>query len=80
MNGYTNRETWATVLHISNNETLYYCINPLKFDYFGPALVFQIRDTLYQYFNKGELVEMLEDIGDISKVNWREVAEAVNHD
>jgi len=80
--GWTNRETWATMLHINNDEGL---LNPLKEvaqlhenlndmadeieAFIGEVLVFDNIST-----NRNAFM-MLQDIGSLYRVNWREIAE-----
>lgn len=76
-NGYSNRETWATVLQISNTKSLY------DTNYGQPSDVLKMRfyQTAKQYNYRPDSIKedwanALSDIGDLSKVNWDEVAEA----
>ena len=82
-NGWTNRETWATALHIDNDEGL-----------LAPILeVAQLHDNLTDLAQEiesfiGEVLDfdnvstnrnayiMLTDIGSLYRVNWREIAES----
>ena len=83
-NGWTNRETWATALHINNDEGL---INPL-------SEVAKLHDNLNDMADEvegfiSEVLEfdnistnrsaflMLQDIGSLYRVNWREIAESI---
>jgi hypothetical protein len=81
-NGWTNRETWATALHIDNDEGL-----------LAPILeVAQLHDNLYDLADEiRDFIEevldfdnvstnrnafsMLTDIGSLYRVNWKEIAE-----
>jgi hypothetical protein len=81
-NGWTNRETWATALHIDNDEGL-----------LAPILeVAQLHDNLTDLAEEIEnfieevldfdnvstnrnAFSMLTDIGSLYRVNWREIAE-----
>jgi hypothetical protein len=83
-NGWTNRETWATALHINNDEGL---INPL-------SEVAKLHDNLNDMADEvegfiSEVLDfdnvstnrnaflMLQDIGSLYRVNWREIAESI---
>jgi hypothetical protein len=83
-NGWTNRETWATALHITNDGGL---INPLN-------EVAKLHDNLNDMADEieafiSEVLEfdnistnrsaflMLQDIGSLYRVNWREIAESI---
>lgn len=75
-NGWTNRETWATVLHLTNTDYMYEdCkgLSPSKLY----SYVWQIFRAV-EYNRIRPLVAMVEDIGDLNKVNWQEVADALN--
>lgn len=63
--GWTNRETWATVFVINNTEELYLFTR----DKSATALESVLGSGLLN-------PEEVESIGDLSKVNWSEVAEA----
>ncbi len=81
-NGWTNRETWATALHIDNDEGL-----------LAPILeVAQLHDNLYDLADEiRDFIEevldfdnvstnrnafsMLTDIGSLYRVNWQEIAQ-----
>jgi hypothetical protein len=89
-NGWTNRETWATALHINNDQGLYETMK----EYTEHALtecdsepVMCLEETLENWIiedlltlenlagNEG-LFSMLTDIGSLYRVNWREIAES----
>jgi hypothetical protein len=71
--GWTNRETWAAWVHISNNETYYNLCkgwNPAEMGRdLGKALSDPNPNDRFQ-------VVAAEDIGNISRVNWNEIAAA----
>lgn len=88
-NGWTNRETWATMLHIDNDQWL----QETAMDYAKTAVEeydeqarYELAQTLQNWIeedlltlenvagNKG-LWLMLTDIGSLYRVNWREIAE-----
>ena len=74
-NGYSNRETWATALQLSNDQDLYL--------FFRGKSAEQIKAGVWEIdFHSSDYTPMsnfvLKDIGDLSKVNWSEVAEALS--
>lgn len=84
-NGWTNRETWATALHINNDEGL---LNPLinvaKLHDSTPELADEIQafivDDVLEFDNVStnrSAFLMLSDIGSLYRVNWREIAESI---
>jgi UDP-2,3-diacylglucosamine pyrophosphatase LpxH len=91
-NGWTNRETWATKLHLDNDEALNEWAYEFARDWkeTGEA-VYTLGDTLKNWVeddlltlenvagNRG-LWLMLTDIGSLYRVNWREIAQAYADD
>lgn len=89
-NGWTNRETWATKLHLDNDETL----NDWAWEYarkweeareerstyeLGQDLKNWVEDDLLILENiagNRDLWLMLTDIGSLHRVNWLEIAQA----
>ena len=89
-NGWTNRETWATMLHIDNDQALSEIANDyasvcLKYDDEGEdisCLSLTLEEwitgdllTLENISGNQGLWLMLTDIGSLYRVNWREIAE-----
>jgi hypothetical protein len=83
-NGWTNRETWATALHINNDEGL---INPLSEVAKLHESVNDMADEIESFItevldfdnvstNRNAFI-MLQDIGSLYRVNWREIAESI---
>jgi hypothetical protein len=83
-NGWTNRETWATKLHLDNDEAL----NEYAWEYArANANAYELGETLKNWIeedlltleniagNRG-LWLMLTDIGSLYRVDWREIAQA----
>jgi hypothetical protein len=88
-NGWTNRETWAAALHLSNDEGLYrFCVDLVReADSIGEA-----AETLGDWFedeanvvfhpfeDEGVAPEwgrlMLSDVGSLWRVDWYAVAES----
>jgi hypothetical protein len=82
-NGWTNRETWATALHINNDEGLYktvqdWAVTNLEEDEAEAVTV--LSESIEDFVT--ELLEtdwdgvksMRYDIGSLWRVNWREIA------
>lgn len=82
-NGWTNRETWATKLHLDNDEAL----NEYAWEYArANANAYELGETLKNWIeddlltleniagNRG-LYLMLTDIGSLYRVNWQEIAQ-----
>ena len=83
-NGWTNRETWAVVLHINNDEGL---LNPINEVAKLHENLNDLADEIESFINEDVLnfenistnrnaFLMLQDIGSLYRVNWREVAES----
>ena len=88
-NGWTNRETWATALHINNEQAFYYHAQDMAAGYqddksgLADALEEWIGELLDMEMvlsappeNRRELINMSNDIGSLYRVNWREIAES----
>jgi len=87
-NGWTNRETWATKLHLDNDRYL----NEIAWEYaraydqayeLGQVIKNWIEEDLLTFENitvansdGNYLWLMLTDIGSLYRVNWREIAQA----
>lgn len=72
MNGYKNRETWAVALHLSNDQDLYNRYKGLS----ASAIQRKVEHDLSG--DRYELVHaMARDAGDMDKVDWVEVSEAL---
>jgi hypothetical protein len=80
-NGWTNRETWATALHISNDQGLEDTAAELTRD---AADVYRLADALECFVDEvldddhvrenPHAFMMLTDIGSLWRVDWREIA------
>lgn len=81
-NGWVNRETWATDLHLSNDEGLYSMVCELA----GRCQsIYELEDAIKDFvevelkdfagFN-AELTKIFDDIGSLWRIDWREIAES----
>ena len=84
-NGWTNRETWATALHLSNDEYLYntcleLCDDRKKWsagDAIEQWVTEEVETVLHPQHGEAsaEWVRLLiSDVGSFWRVNWTEVA------
>jgi hypothetical protein len=84
-NGWTNRETWATVLHLNNEQGLYETVRDWavsNWEEDESEAVTVLSESIEDFVT--ELVEsdwdgvkfMRSDIGSLYRVNWREIAES----
>ena len=83
-NGWTNRETWATKLHLDNDQAL----NDKAWEYArANASPYELGETLKNWIEEDlltleniagnrDLWLMLTDIGSLYRVDWREIAQA----
>ena len=90
-NGWPNRETWATALHLSNDERLYnVCVG-----YGEGRSVGQHADDIQNFvedavdgvlfqpapFDDSDLIRpMISDVGSFWRVDWLAVAESFRED
>lgn len=80
-NGWTNRETWATALHINNDEGL---LSPILEVAQLHESVGELADEIEAFIDEVLTFEnistnrqafmMLQDIGSLYRVNWYEIA------
>ncbi len=83
-NGWSNRETWATKLHLDNDEALnkYAWEYAREYDHayeLGQVLKNWVEEdllTLKNIAGNRDLWLMLTDIGSLYRVDWREIAQA----
>jgi hypothetical protein len=84
-NGWTNRETWATALHLNNEQGLYETVRDWavsNWEEDESEAVTVLSESIEDFVT--ELVEsdwdgvkfMRSDIGSLYRVNWREIAES----
>lgn len=88
-NGWSNRETWATMLHINNDQVLYEIAREYaqqEQEQHGEQARYELAQTLQNWIEEDLLTLenvagnqglwlMLTDIGSLYRVNWREIAE-----
>ena len=95
-NGWTNRETWACNLWLTNdesiyNETLRVLREADKLDRKNGTKTIEKQDALKEFvedlqsqeeFGKpeSELTAMFKDIGSLWRVNWAEIVESFKED
>ena len=81
-NGWTNRETWAAVLHLMNNEGTY---NGVLERVASSDDVYELASVLESYVDEiildygqhvPEVRMMRDEIGSLWRVNWVELAES----
>lgn len=93
-NGWKNRETWATMLHINNDQWLQETATDYarrELEEYGEQARYELAQTLQNWIeedlltlenvagNKG-LWLMLTDIGSLYRVDWREIAQSLLDD
>lgn len=79
-NGWTNRETWATALHLNNDQDTYEHAKSMADEYTDDKS--GLADALEKYVT--ELLDadwdgvkpMRYDIGSLWRVNWMEIADS----
>ena len=83
-NGWTNRETWACHLHLTNDEGWYDMARGIVADAGGTRDGYAAANALADWFDEiggytptPGIRMMLDDIGSLWRVNWREVANAL---
>lgn len=93
-NGWTNRETWATHLWITNDEGFYSYVEERRravwsMESKGPSRLGRFAYELEEFFKvhsadaqegeaSKEVLSMLFDIGSLWRVNWDEIAKALS--
>lgn len=83
--GWTNRETWALMLHINNDEGLYYAAREVLSEGGEEGLREHVTVLLDpDEFREGtgesqprEIARMAHEVGSLWRVNWSEVYEAL---
>lgn len=92
--GWTNRETWALMLHTNNDEGLYHSARAWVSEALNSDLdvvnyiEIQFTDLLDPILYRDEygteqsdsLVVMAREVGSLWRVNWTEVVEALTED
>ena len=76
-NGWTNRETWAAHLWITNEESLY--TSALHAN--TGLLLKEYMEELLSLRQESETLQiMFDDIGSLWRVNWKEIHDAIKED
>ena len=76
-NGWTNRETWAAHLWITNEESLY--TSALHAN--TGLLLNEYMEELLSLRQESETLQtMFDDIGSLWRVNWKEIHDAIKED
>jgi len=76
-NGWTNRETWAAHLWITNEESLY--VSALHAN--TGCLLEEYMEELLSLRQESETLQiMFDDIGSLWRVNWKEIHDAIKED
>lgn len=91
-NGWTNRETWAANLHITNDEGLYSSARETvqdAIDVAGPdkgshtaanALEDWFESTTEDFSDSDGIQTMVREVGSVWRVNWKEIADGLLED
>lgn len=88
-NGWSNRETWATMLHIDNDQVLLETATEYaqqELEQYGEQARYELAQTLQNWIEEDLLTRdniagneglwlMLTDIGSLYRVNYRELAQ-----
>jgi hypothetical protein len=89
--GWTNRETWALMLHINNDQGLYEMFRQIVRDY-PDDQERAVRGQVEELLNPAEYREMYgtaqpegiemmaHEVGSLWRVNWSEVVEALTEE
>lgn len=83
-NGWTNRETWACHLHLSNDQGMYESCREATRESLE-EYVCELLDPAYWRDSFGESMPreielMKDDIGSLWRVNWDEIVEALEEE
>ena len=75
-NGWTNRETWVFHLHLNNEYELCKLVEswkilPIK------NIKKNLKLLIIKFYFESESNHILKDVGDLSKINFQEIAEAI---
>lgn len=76
-NGWTNRETWAAHLWITNDQSLYTSALHANTAF----LLEEYMEELLSLRQESETLQtMFDDIGSLWRVNWKEIHDAIKED
>ena len=85
-NGWTNRETWATVMHLSNDEGLYdSCLELVEGKSKwsgGDAIEGWVNDRVAEFLYDSDGIPadwvrlLIDDVGSFWRVDWQAVADS----
>jgi hypothetical protein len=85
-NGWTNRETWAAALHLSNDEGLYNAAREIaQRDEYGDAVKSMVEEIYEDVLHNGtaawtdrQTARMLvADVGSLWRVDWKAVRDSL---
>lgn len=79
-NGWTNRETWAVHLYITNDEGLYHLLSNQTAHDLKEFFEIEQENMIEGHDQTREMRMVLTDIGSLWRVNWREVEKALSDD
>lgn len=72
-NGWTNRETWAMHLWLTNDEHAYHLFRGQS----AMALAEHFTEECSAPSLDGFYLQVLQDVGSLYRVNWQEIAAAL---
>jgi len=77
-NGWTNRETWATNLWLTNDEGMYKFV---MYSLHSPQELQEWTEELSDEKQESEtLTNMFNDIGSMWRVNWKEIFDGLHEE
>ena len=80
-NGWSNEETWALDQWLSNNEYLYKMVGgKVKITRYRTGTDETIKKFIEGLKGTEEFKSMFDDVGDMKRVNWKELADVWKED